>query len=240
MGEQMPGNDLAIPGSDDDNEEAEKQSMGSMFGSEFDDNEESDEELETAKGGFMIGEEQEEAEEEEEEESVYFSDRDLIKTFKSKMKIGENELQKDVRRIMTRHLQEYIVTFIDKNETADVGSGKRQQIFDKLYRKLYNLNAVVFFEDKEKYLELLRVGPKHEKALDLWDNVNKQYQYMNTLAETDEDLVKEFLDTWLNNDLVESNALFFLEYEYQVPNLIVLEALMVEEVTVVRKVVRKA
>lgn len=237
----MPGDDLDIPGSNDDNDNAEKQSMGSMFGSEFDDDDAgSDQELETAKGGFQIGGDEDEEEEEAEEESVYFSDRDLIKTFKSKMKIGENELQKDVRRIMTRHLQEYIVMFIDKNETADIGTGKRQQIFDKLYRKLYNLNAVVFFEDLEKYLELLRVGPKHEKALELWENVNKQYKYMNTLAETDEDLVKEFLDTWLNNDLVESNALFFLEYEYQVPNRIVLEALMVEEVTVVRKVVRKA
>lgn len=209
--------------------------MGSMFGSEYDDDEA--EEEEAVKGSFPLGDEEEE---DEEQDSVYFSDRDLIKTFKDKMKVGENELQKDIRRIMTRHLQEYIVKFNDKNNTAEIGTGKRQQIFDKLYRKLYNLNAVIFYEDKDKYLELLRVGPKHEAALALWEDMNKQYKYMNTLAETDEDLVKEFLDSWLNHDLVESNALFFLEYEYQVPNPIVVDALKVEEVTIVRKVKKKA
>ena len=209
--------------------------MGSMFGSEYDDDEAEDE-VEAVKGSFPLGGE----EEEEDEDSVYFSDRDLIKTFKDRMKVGENELQKDIRRIMTRHLQEYIIKFNDEKDTAEIGSGKRQQIFDKLYRKLYNLNAVVFYEDKDKYLELLRVGPKHTAALELWENMNKQYKYMNTLAETEEDLVKEFLDTWLSHDLVESNALFFLEYEYQVPNPIVEDALKIEEVTVVRKVKRKA
>ena len=235
----MIGNDdLELPGSEGGDDLAEKQSMGSMFGSEYDDDEAEDEE-EVVKGSFPLGGDDEEEEEEEDEDSVYFSDRDLIKTFKDRMKVGENELQKDIRRIMTRHLQEYIIKFNDEKDTAEIGSGKRQQIFDKLYRKLYNLNAVVFYEDKDKYLELLRVGPKHTEALDLWENMNKQYKYMNTLAETEEDLVKEFLDTWLSHDLVESNALFFLEYEYQVPNPIVEDALKVEEVTVVRKVKRK-
>ena len=175
-------------------------------------------------------------EETDEETSFYLEDENLLKKYKKKIKLEDNELQKEIRQMSTRVIQEYITHFLDKNSSAKAGPAKKQQIFDKLYKKIYNLNTVVFFTDKPTYLDLLRVGKKNKQANDLWVEMNKQYIYMCDLDEVDPELITEFLNSWLNNELVQSNTNFFLEYEYQVRNPIIEEALKVEaKVTIVRR-----
>lgn len=186
-------------------------------------------------GGDNEGEDDEE-DEDEEETSFYLEDENLFNKYKHKIKLEDNELQKEIRRASTKVIQEYITNFLDKNESAKAGPAKKQQIFDKLYKKIYNLNTVVFYTDKPIYLDLLRVGPKHKPAIDLWIEMNKQYLYMCDLDDVDMDLVVQFLNTWLNNELVQDNTDFFLEYEYQVTNPIIEEALKVEaQVVITRK-----
>ena len=176
---------------------------------------------------------EEEEEEDEEETSFYLEDENLLNKYKKKIKLEDNDLQKEIKQMSTRIIQEYITNFLSENESAKAGPAKKQQIFDKLYKKIFNLNMVVFYNDRETYLDLLRVGKKNKVANALWEEMNKQYLYMCELDETDAELITEFLNTWLNNELVQSNTDFFLEYEYQVTNPIIEEALKVEAKVVI-------
>jgi hypothetical protein len=227
-----------------------RRSVSGLFG---DDDDEEDEEMEGLKkgganlleemeGGNMDDDEDEEDEDEDDEEeetSFYLEDENLLKKYKHKIKMEDNDLQKEIRQMSTRIIQEYITRFLDENESAKAGPAKKQQIFDKLYKKIYNLNTVIFYTDKETYLDLLRVGKKNKEANELWEEMNKQYLYMCELDDADAELITEFLNTWLNNQLVQTNTNFFLEYEYQVSNPIIEEALKVEAQVVITTKRRK-
>ena len=211
--------------------EGERKSLGGMFG---DSDDEDDQEEGLKQGGNVLGEfdddedEDEDEDEEEEETSFYLEDENMLKKYKDKIKLEDNDLQKEIRRMSTRIIQEYITRFLDNNKSAKAGPAKKQQIFDKLYKKIYNLNTVIFYTDKPTYLDLLRVGKKNKDAENLWIEMNKQYLYMCDLDDTDAELITEFLNTWLTNELVQTNTDFFLEYEYQVTNPIIEEALKVD------------
>lgn len=217
-------------------EEGGRRSVSGLFG----DDDEDEEEEELKKGGANLLEDmedddfdEEEEEEDEEETSFYLEDENLLNKYKKKIKLEDNDLQKEIKQMSTRIIQEYITNFLSENESAKAGPAKKQQIFDKLYKKIFNLNMVVFYNDRETYLDLLRVGKKNKVANALWEEMNKQYLYMCELDETDAELITEFLNTWLNNELVQSNTDFFLEYEYQVTNPIIEEALKVEAKVVI-------
>ena len=181
-------------------------------------------------------EDEDEEEEDEEETSFYLDDPNQLQKYKSKIKLEDNKLQKEIKRMSTRVIQEYITRFLDNNNSAKAGPSKKQQIFDKLYKKIYNLNASIFFTDKNLYLELLRVGKKNKQAAALWEEMNKQYLYMCEFDDVDTELIVQYLNAWLQDELVQTNTDFFLEYEYQVKNPIIEEALKVEaEVTITRR-----
>ena len=238
-GEDRNG-DLVMDDDIDFSEQGGKRSVSGLFGDDSE-GEGDDEEMEGITrnaNNNVLGEmeDSEEEEESEEETSFYLEDENLLKKYKNKIKLEDNELQKEIRQASTRVIQEYITHFLDKNSSAKAGPAKKQQIFDKLYKKIYNLNTVIFYTDKPTYLDLLRVGKKNKEANDLWVEMNKQYLYMCDLDEPDHELIVEFLNTWLNNELVQSNTNFFLEYEYQVKNPIIEEALKVEaKVTIVKR-----
>lgn len=224
----------------DDDEGQRRRSIGGMFGDSGD--EDDDEEEGLKRGGNFLGgsdEEDEDEDEDEEETSFYLEDENMLKKYRSKIKLEDNELQKEIRRMSTRVIQEYITRFLDNNKSAKAGPAKKQQIFDKLYKKIFNLNTVVFYTDKPTYLNLLRVGKKNKDAEELWIEMNKQYLYMCDLDDTDAELIDEFLNTWLNNELVQTNTDFYLEYEYQVKNPIIEEALKVEAQVVITTKRRK-
>jgi hypothetical protein len=215
------GNDDIFGDSEDEGEEREVQ--GGRRGGRADDEDDEDDE--------------EDDDEDEEETSFYLEDEKMLNKYRSKIKLEDNELQKEIKRMSTRVIQEYITRFLDKNDSAKAGPGKKQQIFDKLYKKIYNLNASIFYNDKAIYLDLLRVGKKNKDANALWEEMNKQYIYMCEFDDPDVELIAEYLNTWLKNELVQTNTDFFLEYEYQVKNPIIEEALKVEaQVVVTRRI----
>jgi hypothetical protein len=233
--------------------EGGRRSVSGLFGDDDEDDEDYEEEGLKKGGNFLEGMggsedegmdmdmdmDEDEDEEEEEETSFYLEDENLLNKYRSKIKLEDNELQKEIRQMSTRVIQEYITRFLDENKSAKAGPSKKQQIFDKLYKKIYNLNTVIFYTDRETYLDLLRVGKKNKQANELWEEMNRQYLYMCDLDDTDAELITEFLNTWLNNELVQSNTNFFLEYEYQVKNPIIEEALKVEAQVVITTKRRK-
>lgn len=225
---------------DDDmdfDDEGGRRSVGGMFGDSGDEGEEE----ELKRGGNVLGgfDDDEDEDDDEEETSFYLEDENMLNKYRSKIKLEDNDLQKEIRRMSTRIIQEYITRFLDNNRSAKAGPAKKQQIFDKLYKKIFNLNTVIFYMDKPTYLDLLRVGKKHKAAEKLWVEMNKQYLYMCDLDDADAELITEFLNTWLNNELVQSNTDFFLEYEYQVKNPIIEEALKVEGEVIITKTRKK-
>jgi len=227
--------------------EGGRKSVSGLFGDDDEDDEDYEEEglkkggnfLEGMGGSEDEGMDDDEEEEDEEETSFYLEDENLLNKYRDKIKLEDNELQKEIRQMSTRVIQEYITRFLDENKSAKAGPSKKQQIFDKLYKKIYNLNTVIFYTDRETYLDLLRVGKKNKEANELWEEMNRQYLYMCDLDDPDAELITEFLNTWLNNELVQSNTNFFLEYEYQVKNPIIEEALKVEAQVVVTTKRRK-
>ena len=238
--QELGGDDFDFEG-DDMQKDNRKESVSGMFGSESgedidsDIDSETDEEAEKGAGnGGMLDDLEDEG------DSMYLEDKNLIRKYKQEIKMEDMDLQKEIRKFSTRVIQQYITNFLENNETATIGPAKRQQIFDKLWKKIYNLNTVIFYNDKPTYFDLLRVGKKHKPACALWDDMARQYAVMAEMDDPDQDLIVEFLNSWLRNELVQSNTDFFLEYEYRVPNPIVENALKVDaEIGAMRTVIKK-
>ena len=220
--------------------EQHKESVDGLFDDETETEEESTKGFRPGQGNAHANSPLDDHDDEEDlEESLYLEDRVMIRKYRPKFKKEDNDLQKAIRRLSTRVIQDYINLFIENNEVNEIGASKRQQTFDKVYNKIYNLNMVIFYTDQATFFELLRVGKKHKEANELWIEMNKQYLYMIELDEVDDELVIEFLESWLRHSLVQSNTRFYLEYEYQVPNPIIEQALLVETTVVVTRIVKK-
>jgi len=239
--QELGGDDFDFEGADMQKDNR-KESVSGMFGSESGDDIDSDIDTESDEEGLKgAGQGGILDDLEDEGESMYLEDKNLIRKYKQEMKMEDMDLQKEIRKFSTRVIQQYITNFLETNETATIGPAKRQQIFDKLWKKIYNLNTVIFYNDKPTYFDLLRVGKKHKPACALWDDMARQYAVMAEMDDPDQDLIVEFLESWLRNELVQSNTDFFLEYEYRVPNPIVENALKVDAAEIIarRTVIRK-
>ena len=217
---------------DDDEEEGGKGGKKSVDGLFDDDDEDEDdeEELKGAGNNDVLG---------GLDDSFYLEDEKLLNKYRNKIKPEDNDLQKHIRTLSSRIIQEFINNFIEQNNLDESASHKKQQIFNKIYNKIYNLNMVIFYEDRKLFLDLLRVNKKHKGAAALWDEQSRQYLYMVDLDEPNDELIEEFINTWLNDELVHDNSIFYMEYEYNVPNPVIEEALKVNAEVVVNQKVKK-
>jgi hypothetical protein len=171
-----------------------------------------------------------------EDESIYLEDNRVIQKYKNKIKAEEVELQKQIKDVMKNIVRLFIKKFKKENKCESLNPIREEQIYDRVYKKVFNLTTVIFYADRKKYFHLLRVAGQNKAAADLWTNMSKQYQYMMELNSFSKTVAADFIRTWLDNPLVNKNILFFLSYEYGCPNEIVDEALNIETVVLVETV----
>lgn len=171
-------------------------------------------------------------------ESIYLEDPRVIQKYKNKIKAEEVELQKKIKDIMKKIVRLFIKKFKKENKCESLNPIREEQIFERVYKKIYNLTTVIFYADRKKYFHILRVDGQNKAAGELWTNMSRQYQYMMELPSFSKQVASDFIRTWLDNPLVNKNILFFLSYEYGCPNKIVDEALNIE--TVVLTEIRRA
>ena len=169
-------------------------------------------------------------------ESIYLEDNRVIAKYKNKIKSEEVELQKKIKGVMQKIVQLFIKKFKKENQCESLNPTREDQIYQRVFKKIFNLTTVIFYADRKKYFHLLRVDGKNKAAGDLWTNMSKQYQYMMELPSWSKQVAADFIRTWLDNPLVNRNILFFLSYEYGCPNIIVDEALKIETVILTEEV----
>ena len=166
-----------------------------------------------------------------EDESLYLEDNRVINKYKNKIKSQEVKLQKNIKGIMKKVVQSYINQFKKKYSHEELSKTREGQIYDRVYLKIFNLTTVIFYADRKKYFDLLRVANSNKQAQELWLNMSKQYLYMKELNTFSEQVAKDFIKTWLSNSLVNLNIKFFLSYEYGCPNAIIDDALKIDEMS---------
>ena len=161
-------------------------------------------------------------------ESIYLEDNRVINKYKNKIKAEEVELQKNIKEIMKKVVKLFIKKFKKEHKCESLNPIREEQIYQRVYKKVFNLTAVIFYADRKKYFHLLRVDGQNRVAGDLWTNMSRQYNYMMELPTFSKIVATDFIKTWLDNPLVNRNILFFLGYEYGCPNEIVDEALNID------------
>ena len=174
-----------------------------------------------------------------EDESIYLEDNRVIAKYKNKIKSEEVELQKNIKDVMKHIVRLFIKKFKKENNCESLNPIREEQIYDRVYRKIFNLTTVIFYADRKKYFHLLRVDGKNKAAADLWTNMSRQYQYMMELNSFSKTVASDFIRTWLDNPLVNRNILFFLSYEYGCPNKIIDEALNIDTVVLIETKVKR-
>ena len=105
-------------------------------------------------------------------ESVYLEDNRVIAKYKNKIKAEEVELQKNIKDIMKKVVKLFIKKFKKENKCESLNPIREEQIYDRVYKKVFNLTAVIFYADRKKYFHLLRVGGQNKAAGDLWTNMS--------------------------------------------------------------------
>ena len=166
-------------------------------------------------------------------ESIYLEDNRVIAKYKNKIKATEVELQKKIKEIMKNIVRLFIKKFKKENKCESLNPIREEQVYERVYKKIFNLTTVIFYADRKKYFHLLRVDGQNKAAVQLWTNMSKQYQYMMELDSFSKTVGADCVRTWLDSPLVNKNILFFLSYEYGCPNAIVDEALNIETVVLV-------
>ena len=159
-----------------------------------------------------------------EDDSLYLEDGRVIAKYKNKIKAEEVELQKDVKNVLKKVVQEYINKFKKNNKCEEMNRIREKQIYDRVYKKIFNLTALIFYGDRKNYFDILRVPGTNKKAGDLWSNMSKQYVYLKGLDSFSFQVAKDFLNTWLESPLINKNIEFFLHYEYGCPNKLIEQA----------------
>lgn len=165
-----------------------------------------------------------------EDNSIFLEDNRVIAKYKNKIKSEEVELQKDIKEVMKKIVRLFIKKFKKENDCESLNPIREEQIYDRVYRKVFNLTTVIFYADRKKYFHLLRVDGKNKAAGDLWTNMSRQYQYMMELPTFSKTVASDFVRTWLDNPLVNRNIIFFLSYEYGCPNKLIDEAFDIDTV----------
>lgn len=168
-----------------------------------------------------------------EDESIYLEDNRVIAKYKNKIKSEEVYLQKNIKDTMKSVVQLYIEKYKKENEHEELSTTREKQIYDRVYKKIYNLTTVIFYADRVKFFDLLRVHGHNKRAQELYKDMSKQYMYMKELGSFSKIVARDFIRTWLESPLVSGNILFFLGYEYAVPNPLLDDALNIETVILV-------
>ena len=163
--------------------------------------------------------------------SIYLEDPRVIQKYKNKIKAEEVEVQKNIKGVLAELIRKYIAQYKEKNSPESLSRTREEQIYDLVFRKVFKLCAVVFYADRKKYFDLLRVSNNNKKAQKLWADLGKQYLYLKNLKTFSKQVAIDFIKTYLKNPLVKRNIDFFLGYEYGCPNPIIDDAENIDDMS---------